>query len=91
LLIKILDTYKKQIQRTFLGAEDRTYVEVRLDVNDTKLKVGTVHLSYSTAFAMTEKKLGEADKLYEAVQDNHEKFILTGDMNAKPDSPIIKS
>jgi len=70
--------------------EDRSYVEVVLDVNGKKLKVGTVHLSYSTAFAMTEKKLAEADKLYEAVQDNHEKFILTGDMNAKPDSPIIE-
>jgi endonuclease/exonuclease/phosphatase family metal-dependent hydrolase len=49
-----------------------------------------VHLSYSPAFAMTEKRLAEADKLYEAVQENHEKFILAGDMNAKPDSPIVK-
>jgi len=70
--------------------EDRSYVEALLDVNGTHLKVGTVHLSYSTAFAMTEKRLAEAEKLSEATQDNHERFILTGDMNAKPDSPIIK-
>jgi endonuclease/exonuclease/phosphatase family metal-dependent hydrolase len=70
--------------------EDRSYVEVSLDINGNLLKVGTVHLSYSPAFAMTEKKLGEAEKLYEAAKDNHQRYILTGDMNAKPDSPIIK-
>jgi endonuclease/exonuclease/phosphatase family metal-dependent hydrolase len=70
--------------------EDRTYVEVTLDINGQQLKVGTVHLSYSTEFGMSEKRLDEAEKLYEAVQSNHEKFILTGDMNAMPDSPIIK-
>jgi endonuclease/exonuclease/phosphatase family metal-dependent hydrolase len=70
--------------------EDRTYVEVVLNINDRQLKVGTVHLSYSTAFAMTQKRLDEGEKLFEAVQDNHEKYILTGDMNAKPNSPIIK-
>jgi endonuclease/exonuclease/phosphatase family metal-dependent hydrolase len=71
-------------------SEDRTYVEVVLDINGSNLKVGTVHLSYSTAFAMTEKKLAEAEKLYEAVQDNHERFIFAADLNAKPDSPIVK-
>jgi endonuclease/exonuclease/phosphatase family metal-dependent hydrolase len=70
--------------------EDRTYVEAILNINGKQLKVGSVHLSYSPAFAMTEKRLAEADKLYEAVQENHEKFILAGDMNAKPDSPIVK-
>jgi endonuclease/exonuclease/phosphatase family metal-dependent hydrolase len=70
--------------------EDRTYVEAVLDVSGKKLKIGTVHLSYSAAFTMTEKRLEEADCLYEAVQGNHERFILTGDMNAKPGSPIIK-
>jgi endonuclease/exonuclease/phosphatase family metal-dependent hydrolase len=56
--------------------EDRAYIEVMLDIKGQKLKVGTVHLSYATAFAMTEKKLAEAEMLYEAVKDNHEKFIL---------------
>jgi endonuclease/exonuclease/phosphatase family metal-dependent hydrolase len=71
-------------------SEDRYYIEVLLHIKGTQLKVGTVHLSYSPAFAMTEKKLAEAEKLYGAVQNNHEKFILTGDMNAKPGSPIIE-
>jgi endonuclease/exonuclease/phosphatase family metal-dependent hydrolase len=70
--------------------EDRTYIEVILDIDGKQLKVGTVHLSYSTAFAMTEKKLAEAEKLYEIVKGNHEKFIFAADLNAKPDSPIIK-
>jgi endonuclease/exonuclease/phosphatase family metal-dependent hydrolase len=70
--------------------EDRTYMEATLEINGQDLKVGTLHLSYSTEFAMTEKRLDESEKLYEAVQGNHDKFILTGDMNATPDSPIIK-
>jgi endonuclease/exonuclease/phosphatase family metal-dependent hydrolase len=39
--------------------EDRTYVEAVLDVSGKKLKIGTVHLSYSAAFTMTEKRLEE--------------------------------
>jgi endonuclease/exonuclease/phosphatase family metal-dependent hydrolase len=70
--------------------EDRAYVEIIVDIEGKLLKVGTVHLSYSTAFAMTEKKLAEAEKLYEIVKGNHEKFIFAADLNAKPDSPIIK-
>jgi endonuclease/exonuclease/phosphatase family metal-dependent hydrolase len=81
---------KKDPNHKSYETENRTYVEVDLDIGGRKLKVGTVHLSYSPAFAMTEKRLAEAGKLCEAVQNNHEKFILTGDMNAKPDSPIIK-
>jgi endonuclease/exonuclease/phosphatase family metal-dependent hydrolase len=70
--------------------ENRAYLEVILNIGGKKLKVGTVHLSYSPAFAMTEKRLAEAGELLKAIEQNHEKFILTGDMNAKPDSPIIK-
>jgi len=70
--------------------EDRSYIEVVLDIRGKQLKVGTVHLSYSKEFKDTEKKLAESKKLYEAVQDNHERFILAGDFNATPDSQIIK-
>jgi endonuclease/exonuclease/phosphatase family metal-dependent hydrolase len=70
--------------------EDRTYIEVDLDVDGTKLKVGTVHLSYGKEFKMTDKKQAEGERLLEAVKYNHEKFILTGDMNSTPDSLIIK-
>jgi endonuclease/exonuclease/phosphatase family metal-dependent hydrolase len=70
--------------------EDRSYIEAVLDVKGTNLKVGTVHLSYSTGFTMTQKRLDEVEKLFDAVKANHDKFILTGDMNAKPDSWVIK-
>ncbi len=70
--------------------EDRAYVEIVVDINGKHLKVGTVHLSYSTAFAMNQKRLDEAEKLYEAIKDNHEKFIFAGDLNAKADSLIVK-
>jgi endonuclease/exonuclease/phosphatase family metal-dependent hydrolase len=93
--LPILEKNFKYVQKVYpsiksYDTEDRAYVEVTLGINNKRLKVGTVHLSYSTAFAMTEKRLAEAESLYKAVESNHEKFIFACDLNAKPDSPIVK-
>jgi endonuclease/exonuclease/phosphatase family metal-dependent hydrolase len=87
---KCIYVQKKDPNSEAYDSEDRVYIEVEANIDGKKLKVGTTHLSYSAAFAMTEKRLKEADELYSAIQSNHDRFILTGDMNAKPDSPIIK-
>jgi endonuclease/exonuclease/phosphatase family metal-dependent hydrolase len=70
--------------------EDRMYVELEVDVHGKKLKIGTVHLSYSDTFKMNSERLREASELYKAVEEHHERFILAGDLNTTPDSPIIK-
>lgn len=69
--------------------EYRAYVEADIEINDKVLKVGTVHMSYTNAFEITDRKREENKKLLEAVANNDENFILTGDFNAKPDSEVI--
>lgn len=71
-------------------AENRLYIEVELDIGGKGLKVGTTHLSYAPRFDMTEKKLAEAQKLYETIKGNTAGYVLTGDMNAEPNSEVIK-
>jgi endonuclease/exonuclease/phosphatase family metal-dependent hydrolase len=90
----ILENNFKYIQRAdpkikSYDTEDRAYVEIVADVNGKHLRIGTVHLSYSTAFTMTDKRLAEAENLYKAVQGNHAGFILAADLNAGSDSRIV--
>jgi len=69
--------------------EYRAYVEVTQDINGEKIKVGTVHMSYTHKFEPSERKLAEAQKLVDAVSSNTEKFILAGDFNAVPGSRVV--
>jgi endonuclease/exonuclease/phosphatase family metal-dependent hydrolase len=71
-------------------SENRIYIEITTQIGSKNLIVGTTHLSYSRAFATTEKRLAEAKNLYKAVEAHHDRFVLTGDMNIMPNSPIIK-
>jgi len=71
--------------------EDRRYVEVVLDIGKTKFTVGTVHLSYSHEFSINQRKLAEAHELYKAIKSHKKNFILTGDLNATPESSIIQA
>ncbi len=70
--------------------ENRAYVEVKVTVDGKELTVGTVHMSYTHAFEPSERKLQETDALVEAIKDNSQNFVLTGDFNAHPDSKVIK-
>lgn len=82
------------VQKTSSGKdnysnEDRLYLEAKLNINDHRLTVGTTHLSYSPGFTFSPAKEQEADKLVKAVKANDASFILTGDLNALPDSTTI--
>lgn len=68
----------------------RAYVEADVKVQNTTLRIGTVHMSYTHAFEPTERKLAETDNLIQEIKDNDTDFILTGDFNATPDSKVIK-
>lgn len=70
--------------------ENRAYVEARVNFDGKELTVGTVHMSYTHAFEPSERKLQETDALVEAIKDNSQNFVLTGDFNAQPDSEVIK-
>jgi endonuclease/exonuclease/phosphatase family metal-dependent hydrolase len=70
--------------------ENRTYSEVKLDINSTGLTVGTTHLSYIPKFTITNEKRKEVDKLVDAIGVNNNRFILAGDFNSMPDSYTIE-
>jgi endonuclease/exonuclease/phosphatase family metal-dependent hydrolase len=70
--------------------EPRAYIEATLQVGDKQLIVGTTHMSYTKAFESTPRKEQEADKLTNALRGNKQNFILTGDLNAEPESPTIQ-
>lgn len=70
--------------------ENRAYVEAMFTIGGKKLTVGTVHMSYTHAFEPSERKLQETDVLVEAIKNNSQSFVLTGDFNAQPDSEVIK-
>jgi endonuclease/exonuclease/phosphatase family metal-dependent hydrolase len=69
--------------------ENRIYVECRVKAGQTEITVGTVHLSYTDRFAINTDRKRELNKLLMAIKPNTNKFILTGDFNALPDSEVI--
>lgn len=70
--------------------EGRVVVELTIDANGRQLTFGTVHLSYSPFLKMTEQRLEEAKRLIEFLKQKKENYIFTGDLNAKPDTFLIK-
>ncbi len=70
--------------------EYRAYVEVTIDVDGEQVTVATTHLFYSHGFVNTTRKEHEADRLVAILKTKSERFVLTGDLNAAPDSPTIQ-
>lgn len=69
--------------------ENRAYVEATLDIKGEELTIGTVHMSYTHKFEPSERKLAETKKLFEAIEQNKKRFVLTGDLNAVPGSQVL--
>ncbi|RTK94770.1 hypothetical protein EKI60_02605 [Candidatus Saccharibacteria bacterium] len=71
--------------------EYRAYVEVVLDIDGQDLTIGTVHMSYTHRFEVTDSKKAETDKLVVELQKPTTPFIFTGDLNATDGSYTIES
>lgn len=69
--------------------EERIYVEVTVKINDSKLCIGTTHLSFAPQFDITPDRSAQSRKLQSATR-NKKKFILTGDFNAAPNTQIVR-
>lgn len=69
---------------------NRAYLESTLDLGNSQLMVGTAHLSYTPHFKFYPGKQDESKKFLELVGPKQSGFILTGDLNATPDSSLIK-
>lgn len=70
--------------------EDRALIEADLDVNGEKITIATTHMSYTRRFQITDRKKAETDLLIRQVSKYKECFVLTGDLNAPPDSYVIQ-
>lgn len=69
--------------------EGRVLLLADIQVEDTLLKIGTTHLSYTDRFVETLSKKVEANALLEATEGFENNFILTGDFNVTESSPLI--
>ncbi len=70
---------------------DRAYLEVTLKTPNGSLRVATTHLSYSPDFLITKQRHAETDRLLQAIGQAQDRYILTGDLNAPPDSYVVKT
>jgi endonuclease/exonuclease/phosphatase family metal-dependent hydrolase len=86
----IKEKRKFKLQEKEKYGEDRYYIEADILIGSQIVTVGTVHLLYTPYFKITQQRIDEAEKLFQIIANRHDKFILTGDMNATPDSSIIK-
>ncbi len=90
----ILNTFYEYVQGPFevstdYSQEGRVYVEATISVDDSKLTIGTTHLSYTHRFEATPAKEIEENKLIKLALQKPDRYILTGDFNATPSSRIV--
>jgi len=69
--------------------EHRCYIEAVINVNETMITVGTVHMSYTDRFIETDRKLEETSRLLAEIKGKN-RYIFTGDLNVTPGSKTIK-
>lgn len=70
--------------------EHRAYVETVVDVHGKPFTVATVHMSYTKDFEITIRKRAETDRLLNLVKHQGDNYVLTGDLNALPDSYTVR-
>ncbi len=77
-------------QNTDYSQYNRAYIEAELDVGDAQLTVGTAHLSYTPRFKFFPGKRAESERFIEVLRPKQRRYLLTGDLNATPDSSLIQ-
>ena len=93
---KILNSKYIYIKNSEDGADEdwskegRVYIEASIDMNSRVLNIGTTHLSYVSAFKWNDDKEKEAKKLLNILKDKNKNFIFGGDLNAFPDSSVVR-
>jgi len=70
--------------------EGRIYIETTLDIENKPLTIGTTHLSFTPGFEITEPRKIEIDNLINIIKNKKSNYIFGADLNAAPDSYIIK-
>ena len=70
--------------------ESYRYIETTLNIDSYLLKIGTVHLSFFPYLITTNEKKKEFSQLFKKIKKKKRRFIFTGDLNARPNSYIIR-
>jgi endonuclease/exonuclease/phosphatase family metal-dependent hydrolase len=78
-------------QRETFSDEARIYIEVDIEINNQKLKIGTTHMSYTDRFKETKDKVIEEEKLLKIIKKYNNSYIFSGDLNVIEDSKLIKN
>lgn len=72
-------------------SEGRVYLEIKINFPNSKLVIGTTHLSFFPKFIVEQKRAMELNKLEFIIRKKRKNYLLTGDFNATPDSLIVKT
>ena len=67
----------------------RLYTEAKIQVGEIALRVGTTHMSYTHKFSNTPLRQAESDRLLNILESKNDKYIITGDFNAVPESYLV--
>jgi endonuclease/exonuclease/phosphatase family metal-dependent hydrolase len=78
-------------KREVYSEQGRVYVEADVELPTGVVTVGTVHLSYTDHFKPMDHQIAETAKLLEIVNHKTERYFLTGDFNALPESDVVNS
>lgn len=71
--------------------ENRVYLEAASFIGGRRYTFGTTHLSYAHRFGASPKKDEERDALVRAIGDGRDSFVFGGDLNATPDSALVRA
>ena len=66
--------------------EGRVYVEIKINIKNKILTVGTTHLSYSHKFKITDQRKNEIDALINIIRKQKSHYLFAGDLNSVPGS-----
>lgn len=69
--------------------EGRNYIETACAINNKKLVIGATHFPLSKKFVFNETQEKALVKLLNSIKTKKNSYLLAGDLNAPPDSPVI--
>ena len=84
--------YTSEMKAGELGDIKRgsVYIEIEVNINNKKLTIATDHLSYISRFEENDKKTKEVKELIKIIKRKKADFIFSGDLNAPPNSYIVR-
>jgi endonuclease/exonuclease/phosphatase family metal-dependent hydrolase len=91
-IVKTNHYYVRQPKTNPINAteEGRVIVEATIEKDGQEISFGTTHLSLSHHFVMNDNRKEEGQNLLDYLKTKKTAYVFSGDLNALPDSFIIK-